>query len=177
MLQETVIAVVAAATIGFLGGTYVGHTTTKKTYELQISQERNAAKDAVILEQNKTLKQERQNENLTTQLDVLAAEYTNQRNKDSTTIRGLLASRDSWVRSPVKCEAPSAGASDSTSGTTSDAAPEGQLSTEFSEYLAEVLRKADEAAAYAEVAHEYAKQISAQRERMMNDGKSTGNNS
>lgn len=175
MLQNTIVAVAISAFVGFLGGAWAGHTATKKTYELQISQERNAAKDAVILWQNKTLDQERTNEKLSSDLNKLAVEYANKRTADVATIRGLLSSRDSWVRSPVRCEAASAGASDSASSNSQGETQHGQLSGEFQEYLVKELTRAEALKDYANTCYGYIEAVEQQRERIMNDGKSTGN--
>jgi hypothetical protein len=175
MLQNTIVAVAIAAFIGFLGGAWAGHTATRKTYELQISQERNAAKDAVILWQNKTINQERLNEKLSSDLDKLAAEYASKRDADAASLRKLLADRDSWVRSPVKCEAASTGTSIAASGGPVGEAQHGQLSREFQEYLVKELTRADSLIGYVNTCYGYVLEIEKQRERIMNDGKSTGN--
>jgi len=116
----------------------------------------------------KVLQTERKNDETTGKLNKLSVDFTAKRNADSATISRLLRDKSSWVRSPVVCEA-TTGASPAASSTVADTASEGYLSEEFRRELASILARADEAAAYAEVAHEYALKIEEQREKLKNE--------
>lgn len=125
-------------------------------------------KDALLAETKKTMQKENENGKIKEKLDELSAKYESQRQSDANAIRSLLKSSNGRVRGATVCETPT-GTSDSSSGITSTIPAEGQLSAEFQEWLVGTLEEADRAAAYAEVAHEYALKVKEQRERMQNE--------
>lgn len=168
-IQNFIIGCVIAFVCGVTSsGIAVWKYQSAKYKEKALVAER-VQKDALIAAQDKILKQERQNETLTSSLDKLATEYASKRDADATTIRKLLADKSKWLRSPVKCEASSAGTSDSASDISESEATIGELSGEFQEWLVEKLKAADKLRDYANVCYAYVQEVEKQRERMQNE--------
>jgi len=167
-LQSIAIAIAAAFVIGLGGGSWMAWSLTADYYQAVEAKRVSVQSKEVLKLTEKVLQTERKNDETTGKLNKLTLDFATKRDADSATISRLLRDKSSWVRSPVVCEAP-AGASTAASGTATDTAPKGYLSEEFRRDLASILARADEAAAYAEVAHEYALKIEEQRERMKNE--------
>jgi len=167
-LQGIAIAIVAAFVIGLSGGSYFGWTLTQDYYSAKIANTEAKAKSALLVEQAKLITQERKNSDTTKQLEALSVEYSNKRIADAAAIRGLLADKSKWLRNPTTCK-DATGTPAATPSTSVEQAPTSYFSEEFQGYLDAAIRESIEASDYAKVAHEYAKQIEAQRERMLKD--------
>lgn len=114
------------------------------------------------------IKQERENNDITLKLDKTATDAILRRSEDSATISRLLRSANSLRAGAISCEAKT-GTPTSASSTTPDTAPVGRFSAEFQEYSADTLKRADEAADYANACYGYATEVMRQRERMKKD--------
>lgn len=170
-IKTTLIALAAGLIIGILsGGTLAWKLQALRIERMEVAEQKriSVAKDELQALTEKLLKQERENASIATNLDKMSRDAELRRSRDATTIRNLLAASRGVLPGATVCEAP-VGTSTTAAVSTNAGTTEGRLSTEFQEYLAEVLRKADEAADYARVGHEYAKAVEAQRERMNNE--------
>jgi len=168
-LQSIAIAVAAAFVIGLGGGSWMAWSLTADYYQAVEAKRVSVQSKEVLKLTEKVLQTERKNDETTGKLNKLALDFTAKRDADAATISGLLRT-NRWLRSPVVCEA-TTGASPAASGSSADTATEGYLSEEFRRELASILARADEAAAYAEVAHEYALKIEQQRQRLSKENK------
>lgn len=167
-IQTTIIAICVSFSIGASIAGFTAWNYQSNKYEKQIAQSALKAQETLRKETQKALASERQKEDVTNDFNKRVVEQEK-------TISKLLADNRKYLsangRLRIKSDSNplTQNTSDKTPGIVANETPSTELPEGFSGYLLETLKQCDEAAAYAEVAHEYALEVEKQREELMKE--------
>jgi len=164
-IQNTLIAIAVSFMLGASVGSVSAWKYQSNKYEKQIAQTDLKQQQELSKANSEVVKKNTEKEDVTAEANKREIEQSKQIDKLAADNRKYLNERGRLLIKSSSNPA-TASTSDSASSTPADETTTTELPEGFSAYLLNTLKSCDEAAHYAEVAHEYATEIEKQRNEM-----------